>query len=610
MITEEQTKTTDKTTRGNLCRGLLLSAGLWSLAAYCAFWALMQSQTLWARPIALPGGDSGIFGEIWRLFPGDWLQASGTTWLGFANSLFYVSLLLLLFWVYRRALSLVYQRGPIGDGDGDEKRLLRTVLVVTALVLLVLLFVPGTMSADLHSYIWYGRILYDYGANPFLHAPVEFASRDAGRWLDLVYWKDVPSVYGPVWVWLSGGIAWMASLLGGDISVALLGHKLLAAVAHLVNVFLVWSVAGLVVSHYWGKSPRPDIRKEDWQLTNRLGATVFYAWNPLLLIEFGANGHNDILLLTFMLGGLWQYLAGRWRTAALAFSLACMVKASALLLWPGFLWLLFWHRAVPPSVQEADVGEQGVLQGVLQGALQGRIRADIGLTTKQPGALGMGRVAQAAGIAVTTWMICYLPFWEGIQTLRPLVDGPASRLFVNSLASMVRFKGGEWLHEVALVQGWPSLAGRTADHTRAVVEGWIRWLAWGITFGLAARYTWRGRTLRGMLEGWGWLLFFYLAIGAVWLWPWYVAWLIVPVALVGPGRLMTATLILCTTSLSLYAAYPQIPTSISEIFYWRPLLTIAPALVYLGIVSIVQRKRSLRISYRPAPASVDCVHPL
>ena len=460
------------------------------------------------------------------------------------------------------------------------------------------------MSADLHNYIWYGRILYDYGANPFLHAPVEYAARDAGRWLDLVYWKEVPSVYGPVWVWLSGGIAWMSDLLGGDISLHLLGHKLLAAIAHLVNVCLVWRVAGSVGSSYWRKSPGSDMKEQDWhlnwQIKSRLGATVFYAWNPLLLIEFGANGHNDVLLLTFMLGGLWLYLAGSWRMAALAFALACMVKASAVLWWPGFLWLLFCNRAVLTTVQAVDVGEHG--------ALNGRIRAEIGVTTKRRGALGMGRVVQAVGIAVATWIICYLPFWEGVQTLRPLVDGPASKLFVNSLASLTRFKGGEWLHEVALVQGWSTLVGRTADHTRAVVEGLIRWLAWGITLGLAARYTWRGRTVRGMLEGWGWLLFFYLAIGAVWFWPWYVAWLIVPVALVGPGRLMTATLILCATSLSLYAAYPQIPTSISDILYWRPLLTVAPALVYLGVVTIVQRKNALRISYRPPPASVDYVN--
>ncbi len=155
---------------------------------------------------------------------------------------------------------------------------------------------------------------------------------------------------------------------------------------------------------------------------------------------------------------------------------------------------------------------------------------------------------------------------------------------------MVRYNGGEWLHQLGLAHGWPELAGQTADYTRVLVEGWIRWLAWGVTFVLAAPYIWRGRNLPGLLKGWSWLLFFYLTVGAVWFWPWYVTWLVVPVALVGPGRLMTATLILCLTSLSLYAIYPKLPAPISEFLYWRALLTVAPALIYVGIASILREK--------------------
>ncbi|MEO5951320.1 MAG: hypothetical protein ABIQ44_02525, partial [Chloroflexia bacterium] len=238
----------------------------------------------------------------------------------------------------------------------------------------------------------------------------------------------------------------------------------------------------------------------------------------------------------------------------------------------------FWQsRDTTPSRGAPDVSPTGMI-------------ARFGRMPCWPGVGGMGRIAQAVGIAVATWVICYVPFWEGAQTLQPLTGGPAARLFVNSLASMVRFKAGEWLHRVAVEQGWAALRGKTADFTRILIEGWIRWIAWGLTFLLAVRCTWRGRAVFDMLKGWGLLLFFYLTIGAVWFWPWYVSWLVVPAALVGPGRLMKATLILCLTSLLLYAVYPELPSLVGEILYWRALLIIAPALVYFGVDYALQRK--------------------
>lgn len=562
----------------------LMIAGLLSLLGYCTFWVLMQSETLWSRPLELPGGDRGIFGQIRRLFPQDWLQARVGSSLGAANIYIYIGLLVFLFLFYWRALRVGFRMEASFSAPG-ENRVLWPVLGISGLILLVLLFVPGVMSADLHSYIWYGRIFYDYGANPFVHAPLEFASRDTGQWLNLVYWKDVPSVYGPVWVWLAGGIAWLASLFGGDISLSLLGHKLLADVAHLVNIVILWHVTGLVIKRYFpalSASSQPE--QQDRHLYSRLGVTLFYAWNPLLMIEIGANGHNDVLVVTCILVGLWLYLSGHWRVAASALALACLIKATALLVWPGFLWLLLWQpqgEVVPKRVPDSTQGGKT-------------------LPGEKPDWHKTGQVVQAIGIALATWVVCYIPFWESIKTLQPLTGGPASRLFINSLASLVRFNGGEWLHGLALAHGWSTLAGSTIESTRVVIEVWIRWLAWGATIALAIPHVWRGRTVVGMLSGWGWLLFFYLTIGALWFWPWYVSWLIVPAALAGPGRLMKATAILCFTSLLVYAVYPALPVALGGLLYWRALFVIAPALFYVGVSGLIARMRVTRSRVKPA----------
>jgi hypothetical protein len=108
--------------------------------------------------------------------------------------------------------------------------------------------------------------------------------------------------------------------------------------------------------------------------------------------------------------------------------------------------------------------------------------------------------------------------------------------------------------------------------------------------------TWRARELVGALHAWGWGGFVYLTVGAVWFWPWYASWLLVPVALVGWGRLMLSVQLLCACSLTLYAIYPDVPETLRDLPTWRALILIAPALIYSGgslALLAFRRRRSL-----------------
>jgi hypothetical protein len=97
-----------------------------------------------------------------------------------------------------------------------------------------------------------------------------------------------------------------------------------------------------------------------------------------------------------------------------------------------------------------------------------------------------------------------------------------------------------------------------------------------------------------MLSAWGWVLFAYLTIGSVWFWPWYVPWLIVPVVLLGPGRLFNATVILCASSMSLYAIYPKMAPPFQEVPGWTGVVIMCPPLLYVGVsywLEALRRKR-------------------
>ena len=99
--------------------------------------------------------------------------------------------------------------------------------------------------------------------------------------------------------------------------------------------------------------------------------------NPLVLFETGANGHNDAIMVLFMLAGLAALLTTRWYWQSLALPL---LVASVLVKWTSVL-------LIPLAIIY-------LLRG-------GRIRR-WGLVP-----LGIG-VALAAGLALPV----ILPFWE------------------------------------------------------------------------------------------------------------------------------------------------------------------------------------------------------
>jgi hypothetical protein len=526
----------------------------------CLF-VLLQTHSIWQSPTLIADRWKQVFYPLARLFPVEWVRPVKTSSIALVNSGLYLLLIAGLFAVYVFAIKRALRPGVFGAVDG--RAALRRIVWITALVLLVLLVVPGDFSTDLFSYVWYGRIYAVFGESPLTHVPADYTWADGGRWLQWVYWKETPSVYGPVWIALAGAIAKVAQLLGGDIVYHVLGHKLLASAAHLINTLLVWKVAGMILERWSVQATEGKDAPTGWKTGAQVAATLAYAWNPLLLIEFGASAHNDVLMLTGILAMLWLHLAGRWRMALVALALASLVKLIALLFLPGYLWLLFWEAA--PSAAGARV----------IAALPARL----------------SRVAQALLIFGGTWVVTYIPFWEGPATLTPLLSGPATEYFINSLGFVLRFRLPEGISSLAAAFDW-----QPAEFWRTQAVGWrLDWPArWGpllITGAVAATQTWHARSFRGMLAAWGWTVFAYLTVGSVWFWPWYVSWLIVVAVLVGPGRLFKATVILSATSVALYGMYWTGNALFRELAGWRPLAIMLPPLVYVLASYWLARRR-------------------
>src|SRR5262249_30252161 len=124
-----------------------------------------------------------------------------------------------------------------GRGTSGDRRLLLALLGITALFGVTLLLLPALPSDDIFSYILYGRLAALHHANPLVAVPSDFPG---DPFLTRVFWRDVRSVYGTVWLLLSSGLSLLAEAFGGSLLTNVLLFKLLGLVAHLANAVLIW----------------------------------------------------------------------------------------------------------------------------------------------------------------------------------------------------------------------------------------------------------------------------------------------------------------------------------------------------------------------------------
>ena len=174
---------------------------------------------------------------------------------------------------------------------------LRRVVAVALLLHLMALAMPVFLSRDVYSYGFYGRMVSEYGANPYTEIPVQFPEDPSYPFVS-VDWIDSPSVYGPAFTAVSAGVTSVSSTP----EQAVLAFKLLAALASVATLLLVVATARRLA---------PE---------RAVFAAVMIGWNPVVLFHGVAGGHNDALLGLALSAGALAVVARRelWATAMLA----------------------------------------------------------------------------------------------------------------------------------------------------------------------------------------------------------------------------------------------------------------------------------------------------
>lgn len=168
----------------------------------------------------------------------------------------------------------------------------REVVVVALLARCVLFSLPA--SDDVARYVWEGRAVLS-GTDPYRIAP------DASTGVNH---PGIGAIYPP--------IALAAEALGALLGAGEVGQKAVFVALDLAVVVLLLDLRGV-------------------------GArALLYAWNPLVLVAFAHEGHNDSAMLFLMTLAWWLSERGQRAAAGLALGGAFLAKIPAVVLLPAF----------------------------------------------------------------------------------------------------------------------------------------------------------------------------------------------------------------------------------------------------------------------------------
>lgn len=271
-------------------------------------------------------------------------------------------LILLLAWA-GYALLLTCAMSP-GTSPGTESKAgvllagrVRHVVVgiVIGMPLLMAVFCPPALSVDVYGYVAYARLPLLYGRNPYTTLP--FFLKQVGDPTGAYLAWNHSTPYGPLWTLLS------CTLVAGFRFAGLWGQ--------VVSLKLV-EAGALIVAAFTGRRIVALSQPGSADLT-----FLAIGLNPLLLLEGPGNGHNDLLMVAFLLVGI-RFLLEK-QSARGMFLIGCSigVKMVTAALLPWMLW------------QQNSIKREH----------------------------GTGKARVQSLIWMLPCVLCLLPFWQGKATL-------------------------------------------------------------------------------------------------------------------------------------------------------------------------------------------------
>jgi hypothetical protein len=338
------------------------------------------------------------------------------------------------------------------------------VVLFTVLFQATLCLMPGTFTTDLFSYAMYGFIPRVYELNPYIYVPGYFPANRMTSWIHPI-WYYTPSIYGPLWIdfsyWLTG------FTLDRSLVDQALAYRLVSNLAHLVNLGLV----GLLLR----KLATPQA----------VSLLLLFAWNPLLLFEFAASGHNDSAMMLFVLLACVLVAYRQHLLSVAALTAGTLIKLTPILLLP----LLLMHWASTQRTRLAQVG----------------------------------RLALGGLVFLVLAAALYKPWYIGPDTFQLIDYWSKSPMYMNYVPDLVAG---------ALAERVLDPAQRDLDAARETARTWMKWLTRIIFLGYFAwelLHLWRRiqtakDSAQAVIAAMSRVFLVFLLLVNTWVLAWYITW--------------------------------------------------------------------------------------
>ncbi len=195
----------------------------------------------------------------------------------------------------------------------NEFKNIKTILLVVLLVgIMFMVCLPNT-STDIFYYMGTGRLLQEYGENPYYTNISDFLETgvDDAILAHSGYWSNTVVPYGPFWTIIC---AFFSLISFGNNTLLLYIYKIASLAIHILTCYIVYKITG----------------KKKFAL--------MYGLNPCLLLEFLTNVHNDLYLVFFVILGLY-FLKRKNNIWAALFFLTCsiLIKYVTVIIAPFFV---------------------------------------------------------------------------------------------------------------------------------------------------------------------------------------------------------------------------------------------------------------------------------
>jgi alpha-1,6-mannosyltransferase len=176
------------------------------------------------------------------------------------------------------------------------------------------------LSTDAFTYVAQGHQVVA-GRTPYVEPITALAATPVGRDLTNEGWRAIHDVspYGPLWTQVEA----VAGFVTSDIATNLLLIKMVVTAFSLGSAVLIWLILGVV-------SPR-----------QQMVGTILYLWNPVVVTELAGEGHNDAVMIFFVVASMYLLVRGKVGESVASAGIGVLVKIVGVVFLPlhvMYLW--------------------------------------------------------------------------------------------------------------------------------------------------------------------------------------------------------------------------------------------------------------------------------